>query len=281
MRYILILVMILAGSSFSTEVSAAGAQARSDRAVITEKTVTLISRRKDGGDAKTATIRYPLVTGIEDPIALKKIRSALSLKRVFGESLAEIQAEFKAEGDSFPWLDGIDYTVNYNRRFILDITFTIEGTGAYPSSSWVHRLIDLKTGEIIKARHSFRRALLRQLAAKVDLKMQRAIEEIKEDSRKELESLKDSQDRAKYEDHMAYDEHMRSVLEGKRFTIRCLDNFRIDDRGVTFLYDFGMPHMILAMEPESEYFFSWPELKPYLDPAGVLKDFIGGSGQTK
>jgi hypothetical protein len=275
---ILLLAAILAGFSFSTAASAAKMQTRSDRVAITKKTVTLVRRAKDSDDAKTATVRYPLVTGIEDPLVLKKIRSALSFKRVFGQSLAEMRAEF--EGDSH-WLDEIDYTVNYNRRFMLDITFTIEGTGAYPSANSVHRLIDLKTGEIIKARHAFRRALLRQLAAKVDQKMQLAIEEIKENSRKELEALKSSQDSKKYEDQLAYDEHMRNVLDNKRFTITSLDTFRIDDQGVTFLYDFDMPHVILAMEPDNEYFFSWSELKPYIDPKGVLKDILGAHAQTK
>jgi hypothetical protein len=281
MRYILLLAMILAGFSFSATTSAVRAQTRSDRAVITKKTAALIHRAKDGEGAKTATVKYPLVTGIEDPLILKKIRSALSFKRVFGQSLAEMRAEFEAEEDSFTWLDGIDYTVNYNRRFILDITFTIEGTGAYPSSNSVHRLIDLRTGEIIKARHAFRPALLRQLAAKVDQKMQQAIEEVKEGSRKELEAFKNSQDSKSYEDQAVYDEMMQNVLENKRFTLKSLDNFRVDDRGVTFLYDFNMPHVILAMEPDNEYFFSWSELKPYLDPAGVLKGFLGGAGQTK
>jgi hypothetical protein len=281
MRYILLLAMILAGFSFSATVSADQTQTRSDRAVITKKTATLIHRAKDVDDAKTATVRYPLVTGIENPFILKKIRSALSFKRVFGQSLAEMRAEFEAEEGSFTWLDGIDYTVNYNRRFILDITFTIEGTGAYPSSNSVHRLIDLKTGEIIKARHAFRRTLLRQLAAKVDQKMQQAIEEVKEDSRKELEAFKNSQDRKNYDDQVIYDEIMQNVLENKRFTLKCLDTFKVDDQGITFLYDFNMPHVILAMEPDSEYFFSWSELKRYLDPAGVLKDFPDAHVQTK
>jgi hypothetical protein len=39
--------------------------------------------------------------------------------------------------------------------------------------------------------------------------------------------------------------------------------------------------VILTMAPDDAYFFSWPEIKPYIDPAGALKVFLGGSEQAK
>jgi hypothetical protein len=283
MRYILLLATILSGFYFSTTDSTARAQTQSDQAVITKKTVTLVRRLKDLDDEITASVSYPLVTGIKNPLLLAKIRSALSFKQVLGKSLAEMRAEFGAEEGYTPALEEIDYDVNYNRRSILDITFTIQATGAYPYSHAVHRLIDLKTGEVIKARHAFHRNRLRQLAAKVDQMMQQAIEAVKEESRENLERLKKSQDPKEYEDEVVYDEILRGVIEDRqwRFTTESLDTFTVGDQGVTFLYDFAMPHVILTMTPDGAYFFSWSELKPYIDPSGALKAFIGGSEQAK
>jgi hypothetical protein len=283
MRHILLLATILSGFSFSTMTSIARAQTQSDQAVITKKTVTLVRRLKDLDDERTASISYPLVTGIKDSLLLAKIRSALSFKHVLGKSLAEMRAEFAAEESYFQGLEEIDYTVNYNRRSILGITFTIQATGAYPYARAVHRLIDLKTGGVIEARHAFRRNRLRQLAAKVDQEMQQAIEAVKEESRENLERLKKSQDSKEYEEEVVYDEILRGVIEeGQwRFTTEALDTFMVDDRGVTFFYDFAIPHVILTMAPDDAYFFSWPEIKPYIDPAGALKVFLGGSEQAK
>ena len=54
------------------------------------------------------------------------------------------------------------------------------------------------------------------------------------------------------------------------FTSKDLDWFGLDDKGVTFKYDYGFPHVIQALQPEGEYFFSWEQLKPYIKPGSLL-----------
>jgi len=59
-----------------------------------------------------------------------------------------------------------------------------------------------------------------------------------------------------------------------RFGVENLDTFRLDDKGVTFVYDFEFPHVSEALEPAGEYFLSYEELRPYINPEGPLARLI-------
>lgn len=62
----------------------------------------------------------------------------------------------------------------------------------------------------------------------------------------------------------------RGLFRHSNFTAANLDWFSISDRGVTFVYDYGFPHVIKAVEPTGAFFFSWARLKPYIKPGGLL-----------
>jgi hypothetical protein len=64
------------------------------------------------------------------------------------------------------------------------------------------------------------------------------------------------------------------ALEDMKFGPENLDDFSVSTRGITFLYDAGLPHVIRAFEPEGRYFFSYSELTPYLNRNGPLGQFI-------
>ncbi|MCI0524896.1 MAG: hypothetical protein L0Y75_06490 [Acidobacteria bacterium] len=53
-----------------------------------------------------------------------------------------------------------------------------------------------------------------------------------------------------------------------------LDDFSVNITGVTFLYDFGFPHVVKALEPSGRYFFSYEGLKQYIKRDGLLGVFI-------
>jgi hypothetical protein len=53
-----------------------------------------------------------------------------------------------------------------------------------------------------------------------------------------------------------------------------LDDFSISDKGLTFLYDAEFPHVVQALQPAGEYFFSYAELRPYIRREGLLGTFI-------
>src|SRR5215470_2632372 len=135
---------------------------QNDRVVIRQKTI-ILRRGEKGRDYKEAIIKIPDVTGISEPDVLRKVRSILDLKNVFGDSLEEIRSEFEESS----WLTEITYKVNYNANFILDITFFESGVGAYPDTQIEHRIINLKTGDSLKAADVFNSSSLDALVKQV------------------------------------------------------------------------------------------------------------------
>ena len=225
-----------------------------DRVLIAPKTVTFVRGKKgqEYPNYKEAIVKYPQITGLADPAVLQNVQTAISLKSVIGQSLDELQAEFQ---DTW-WLSEIDYTVNYNQNALLDVTFTISGVGAYPSTYEKHRLVSLKTGKVLKASDVFQRQAFGAIAVMVNTAMQA---EMKQAIATADQGGTDIRDR----------------LSNKRFQIRNLNRFSINEKGITFLYDFDFPHVILALQPTGRYFLSYDQLKAYLKPDGALGVFLG------
>jgi hypothetical protein len=228
-----------------------------DRVVIEKRKVVIVRTGKfvrDFPSRKRAVISYPFVrSGAGNAAALRKIRALLQVKNIFDISVAEYRAD--------TWLDEFDYKVNYNKNFILDIAFTQNGMGAYPDGQTRNFVINLKTGEVIKARDVFKADALKTLAEMVNRKLQeeneQTLNELKQDS-----SVTD-------EDRNYYREQYAQL----KFEIKNLDDFSINDKGVTFLYDAGFPHVIQALEPNGQYFFSYAELRSFIKPEGQLGIF--------
>ncbi len=221
----------------------------SDRVLIEPKTVTFIRGKKgqEYPNYKEAIVKYPQVTGLADQTVLKNVQATVSLKSVMGQSLDELRTEFQESW----WLSEVDYTVNYNQNSLLDLTFTISGVGAYPSTYEKHRLVSLKTGKVLKAADVFKKESFGTIAGMVDQAMQ---VEIKQAIAKGNKGGADIRDR----------------LSNKRFQSRNLNTFSVSAKGITFLYDFGFPHVILALEPSGRYFFSYDQLKAHIKPSGAL-----------
>ncbi|MBD2037921.1 hypothetical protein H6F76_23500 [Leptolyngbya sp. FACHB-321] len=224
-----------------------------DRVLVETKTVTFVRGKKgqEYPDYKEAIVKYPQVTGLTNPAVLRNVQSAVSLKSVLGQSIAELRAEFLASW----WLSEIDYTVNYNQNSLLDLTFTRSGSGAYPSSSNKHRLVNLKTGKVVKAADVFKRESLSTIAAMVNKAMQAEVKQAIANGDKEGADL-------------------REQLKNQRFQTKHLDSFTISDKGITFLYDFGFPHVILALQPSGKYFLSHNQLRAHIKPDGALNVFL-------
>ena len=223
-----------------------------DQVLITPQTATL--KRGKTGDVpyrSTATVEYPILTGLKDAAVLAQVQSAVSLKTMIGQSLEELRAELQ---ETY-WLTDIHYKVNYNRNFLLDLTYTIEGVGAYPSQYEKHTTVDLKTGQKLRSHHVFKREFLGTIAVQVNKLMQAEIEQAI------AKVEKDGTD-------------IRPYINQAKFRIKQVDNFAISDQGVTFRYDFDFPHVIKAYEPEGRYFFTYAQLKSYIRPDGPLAQFV-------
>jgi len=231
------------------------AQVRNDRVVVTARTIVIVRRGKivkDFPEKKRATIKYPVVSGLADALVLRRVQSILQIKNVFDTSVAEYRQD--------NWLAEFGYEVNYNKNYILDITFSQDGSGAYPDTQTRHFAINLKNGGVIKASDAFIGEKLPELANLVRTKFQAELKQILTDL---AESKSDAED-------IRVAKEAQEALE---FKLSDIDDFSVGDKGVTFLYDAGYPHVIRAFEPEGRYFFSYAELKPFIRRDGPLGQF--------
>jgi len=250
-----LLLLFTAPLSLS-QVRQVAAQTGTDRAVVRPRTVVIIRRGaliKDFPNKRRATVTYPIISGLKDAQVLGRVQAILQVKNVFDSSIAEYRDD--------NWLEEFSYKVNYNKNNILDITFTQNGSGAYPDTQTRHFAINLKNGNVIKASDVFIASSLPTLRTRLDGKLQSELKEI-------LESLKDSK---------SDPEDVRIATEAQEpqgYTIENLDDFEVGAKGITFLYDAGYPHVIQAFEPTGRYFFSYSELKPFIRRDGPLGQFV-------
>ncbi|HEV7842244.1 MAG TPA: hypothetical protein VGO69_01035 [Pyrinomonadaceae bacterium] len=251
----LLLLLLYCGNA--PKLKAATTPAREDSVVIEKKKIVIIRTGKlarDFPERRRAVISYPVIKGGQSPMVLRKVRSLLQLKNIFDTSLAEYKAD--------AWLDELDYQVNYNRNFILDITFTQSGVGAYPDTQTKHFAINLKTGEVIKASEAFKPTALRTLADMADRKLQEEVRGI----------IKDNSQGANVTDEDR--KSLKEQFEQVKFEPANLDEFSVNGQGITFLYDAGFPHVIAALEPAGQYFFSYAELRSFIKADGPLGSFV-------
>jgi hypothetical protein len=222
--------------------------------VITPKKVVYTRKGRSIRDSKrTFTVVYPVISGI-DATLKSKIANTISYWRVFEISLRESLSD--------TWLDDLNFQVNYNKNGILDIMLTQEGSAAYPDGQIHNLVVNLKTGEQVNLADIFKSDSLDKLAEIIDKKLQiekqeiiAGIDESKNENPEEKTSLKEQ-------------------VQDLRFTTDKLNEFSLNDKGVTFFYDANFPHVIQALEPEGRYFFGYSELKPFIKNGTILEQFI-------
>ena len=257
-KIILVFLSFLILTSVSTYASQANAPKPSitdEHASIQRRRIVLVRSAKLASNAsykERAVVVYPIVGGLSAPV-LRRVRAVFDFKNIFDYSLKEYRED--------TWLDEFSYKVNHNGNYLLDITFSQSGSGAYPDDQTKHFLVDLKNGSVIKASDVFVAAKLGSLSVMVNRKLQAELKEI-------LASLKDS--KTDPEDARIATE----AQEPLQFKVEDLDEFSVGKKGVTFLYDAGYPHVIRAFEPAGRYFFSYSELKPYIKRDGPLGQFV-------
>lgn len=196
---------------------------------------------------KSFSVVRPKVRGANPAIA-KKIETTISYEKVFDFNVKE-------EIEEIQWLEEASYTVDYNKNGILGVTLSVMGSGAYPSEGRQPVIVNLKTGEKVLAKSIFIK--LSELAAKCkqkqDAEIKKSIVDIKKENPEEGNPA--------------------SLFETADFVVKNLDRFSVGDKGVTFWYEYGFPHVILALQPEGRYFFSWAELKPFIRRDSLLARF--------
>lgn len=250
-----ITLSLLALTFLSTSASAQPrTKSADDRVTITRRRITLIrtgETARNFPERRKAIVIYPVISGLRNPQTLRKIRAIIQFKNVFGSTLEEYRED--------AWLEEFSYDVNYNQNYILDLTFTETGSGAYPDTHHQHFTIDLRRGSVVKANDVFLASKLEQLASLVNDKLQQELNNSKP------EILKSGDISAK---------DLSDLHEALKFGIENLNDFEVSTGGLVFLYDAGFPHVIQALEPDGRYRFSYKELKPYLKPDGLLWQFV-------
>lgn len=207
---------------------------------------------KHAGSGREAKLRYPIVTGVNDPTLQAKLQNAIDLKTVFGRSIEEMETDFQENY----WLRQLDYTVNYNDRGMLSLTYSGDGVGAYPSGFARYQSVNLKTGEILRPHHLFKTASLGVIARLVDRELQAAIQT----KLVQLDQDKDAQDID------------RAIFRSHQFRIRHLNDFTLTPEGIQFHYRFDFPRVLLAAEPNSDFLIPYSALKDHWKDKGSWKE---------
>jgi hypothetical protein len=201
------------------------------------------------GEKKTFKIRRPTITAGK-PAYLKKINAAIDPVKVLDINIKEELTEYQ-------WLYEADYEEIYNQNGILTLMVWMEGSSAYMSSVVKYIVVDTVKGERLSPADVF--VDLPGLTAATKKKFEATIEE-------GILDIKNQPDWDPKEDP-------ELLFESTDFTEKDLSHFRIDNAGVAFLYDFGFPHVIRALEPDNELRFSWAEILPFIKRDGLLGRF--------
>jgi len=213
--------------------------------VITGKKVTYTRRKPISEYKKTFTINYPKLKAAT-PALSRKIEAAISYRSILGLNLQE-------ELTTVQWLEEADYEVIYNDNGLLCIDLTMSGSAAYPDGVTKTAVVDMKKGTLVKTSDVF--TDLQELASMVRRAQKKEIEDAVVEIKKNPEFK---------------DEDPADLFKEADFRRKELEGYSVNDKGVTFKYDYGFPHVIEALQPEGKYFFTWEQLRPFLVPGGLL-----------
>jgi hypothetical protein len=234
-KLILLIISILAFAFTSTAQSV----------VITGKKTTYTRRKPISEYKKTFTINYPKVKAAS-PALSRKIENAISYRAILGLNLQE-------ELTSVQWLESADYEVVYNDKGVLCIDLSMEGSAAYPDGVTKTAVVDLRTGTLVKTSDQFKD--LQGLAAMVRKAQKKEVDNAITELKKDPEFK---------------DEDPADLFKDKDFRRKDLEGFSVNEKGVTFKYDYGFPHVIQAVQPDGTFFFTWQQLRPFLVSGSLL-----------
>jgi len=214
--------------------------------VITGKKVTYTRRKPITEYKKTFTINYPKVKAAT-PALSRKIEVAISYPSILGLNLQE-------ELTTVQWLEEADYEVVYDNNGVLCIDLTMSGSAAYPDGVTKTAVVDLRKGTLVKTSDVF--TDLQGLAAMVRKAQKKEIEEAIAEIKKNPEFK---------------EEDPADLFKEADFHRKDLEGYSVNDKGVTFKYDYGFVHAIQALQPDVNFFFTWEQLRPFLVPGGLLE----------
>jgi hypothetical protein len=215
--------------------------------VITPRKITYRRPKPQIDFKRTFTVRRPIARAAT-PALSRKITTAISPEKV-------LELNIKEELSEYQWLEEADYKVLFNENGILCIEQWMTGTAAYPDDVTRRVVVDIATGNVVTPDTAF--SNLTALAKLV--------------RKKQLAEIASATAEIKKEDP---ETDPKDLFAETNFNVEDFKDFSVDLKGVTFYYDYGFPHAIVALQPSGEFHFSWSELKPYIKTGGLLARFV-------
>ena len=195
---------------------------------------------------RTFTIRRPIVKAAT-PALSRRISSTISPERVLEINIQEELTEYQ-------WLEEADYKVLFNRNGVLCVELWMTGTAAYPDSVTKTAVVDIRRGVRVSVDD-----VLKDLTTLAALVRKAQLTEIAS-ATQEMRSDPDARP--------------EELFRETNFTVEDFRDFAVDSRGVTFMYDYGFPHVLVALQPEGKFHFTWAEIKPFIRADGLLARFV-------
>lgn len=198
------------------------------------------------GEAPTAGF-MPIVEGA----AAARAMPSLTFKALLGEDETELIGGT---------ITALDFDVVLDDARLLTLAITEDTMGAYPSSNVLTDTLDWTTGKKIGA-EAFAADKKAALAKLLDKRVHDAWKA----KRKELA-------RAPAKPGECGPDVVQGFMDGAgpSFTVAMLDGVQATKSGLSFAFDFGFPHVVLACSPEVDLSISWADAATFVDPKGPL-----------
>jgi hypothetical protein len=195
-----------------------------------------------------ASYRFPVVVGTKPDWVAIRINADVKNRSLGDEALPTVIADFQKNGSG---ITGVDYKINHNANGLLDITTTSETMGAYPDAFSEHLVYDLRSGARVRPADVF--STFSPIRSLIQKQLKAIIAAAKADDPSTVEDL-----------DLLLGESPGSVDDDT------LGRFTITKNGLIFHYSFGFPHAMRVLEPNEDMLVTWPELRPFLQPEGLL-----------
>jgi hypothetical protein len=201
-------------------------------------------------------IRWPVAVDSESEVD-DVINTKLNFGEVTGENLEEMKRAWASRGpdDFVQGIDSADFAVTGNVRNVLSIDINYETIYAYPDFHHAYLNFNSNTGAPVAITDILKATTLPTLAAQLDRRLQAEIAQLKMDFAAEIAS----------------GEIQATQWDELHVTAGDLQSFSTTPEGITFHYDAGFPHAIVALEPAGEYAVTIDALDSFIrtDDAGL------------
>lgn len=207
------------------------------------------------------------IADCDNPAVSAKVQKAYLLQTVNDYTSEEAQNwldEYERGTLPIQGLTAFETDTTYYGHCIIGISYRLDWMGAYPSSHIGYINYNLKTGDTLYATDFIANDKINDLIAMCNTKLQQQIA----DSRKALVADFNSG----HNELENYLEDVDNYLEQHPpgFTLDNIGNYKISNDGVIWVYEFGFPHYMQALEPDHDIKITKDELRPLLNPNGPL-----------